>query len=147
MKIFNNKKAMILTLCLSIASLGILQPQECWGANVKESIAYKLALFHIRTLNPLDDITEPPQALISEFTWIMESLRARCINPETTLADTLIQTWQVLKSQGSKLSILDVSRELTVQAKNNILFGPGKVNFRMTSNYWLKQFLAKNRKR
>jgi len=40
------------------------------------------------------------------------------------------------------MKILETARELSKAARNTYLFGPEKVNFRMTSNYWLASKLS-----
>ena len=113
----------------------------------KDSIAYKLAMMHEREEKPEDFLLkktiEPPSALVAEFQWIMDSLKTRCLNPETAIADTIVESWSALKATDRPLSLLETARELASIAKNTNRFGNQKVNFRMTSQYWIKEQMAK----
>ena len=110
-------------------------------------LAYNMALIHTQNLNPekvfLKKNIKPEQALISEFQWILDSLEPRCLNPERTIADTIVETWIVVKSNNLPLTLLEVARELSHTAKNTNAFGVAKVNFRMTSQFWLTNTLAR----
>lgn len=113
----------------------------------KESIAYKLAILYTREGKPEDALLNKPAmpaaAVVSEFQWILDSLKIRCLNPETAIADTIVENWTAVNKNGGKpIGLLETARELATTTKNINLFGKGKVNFRMTSNYWLKQKLA-----
>ena len=63
---------------------------------------------HTRIIDPesalLNQAVQPSRATITEFYWIMESLRNRCINPENAIADTILETWQMVRSKGYDLS-------------------------------------------
>ena len=110
---------------------------------VSQRFSYKLAVIHMRAVNPenslLNSSLEPSGGLVAEFHWIMETLQNNCINPEVALADTLVETWQKAKNIGYTGSLLEISRELSVDARNYKLAGGQKVNFRMTSAHWLDQ--------
>ena len=112
----------------------------------EDSLAYKLALIHVRSLNPEDFLVkkniQPPRATISEFEWILQSLESRCSNPDTALADTMVETWKAMTQKGSTMTLLDVARELSSAARSTTLFGNQKVNFRVTSKVWLTSKLT-----
>jgi hypothetical protein len=113
----------------------------------EDTIAYKLATLNIKAENPENQLLgkprKPEAAMVSEFQWILDTLKNRCLNPETAIADTLVETWttanQLLNPQGKSLSLLDTSRQLLAVTRNTKIFGTKKVNFRMTSRYWLQQ--------
>ena len=118
--------------------------QVASAEEVEDTIAYKLAVIHSKAIDPesalLNQSVQPSRTTITEFFWIMESLRNRCINPENAIADTIMETWQMVKSKGYNISLLEISRQLSQTARNHSLFGDEKVNFRMTTGYWIKQF-------
>ena len=120
-----------------------------FAEDIKETISYKLAVLHSKDLDPdsalFNQPIEPSRAVISEFHWILEGLKNRCINPENAIADTIVETWKFVKSQGYKATLLDISRQLSQTARNHVLFGDEKVNFRMTTAYWIKQFQNETR--
>ena len=115
-----------------------------YAQEVEDTIAYKLSVIHTKAIDPesalLNQSVQPSRATISEFYWIMESLRNRCINPENAIADTIVETWKMVRSQGYAVSLLEIARQLSQTARNHYLFGDEKVNFRMTTAYWVKQF-------
>ena len=127
-----------LLMLLFLSSLALLRAED-----LSEDFAYKLAVIHTQTADPenalLSETVAPSEAVVTEFHWIMETLKNRCLNPETAIADTIIATWQKAKKIGYNKSLLELSRELSITARNYKLFGEEKVNFRMTSSYWLKQ--------
>ncbi len=108
-----------------------------------QDFSYKLAVIHMKAVDPenalLNPSLEPSESIVAEFHWIMETLQNNCINPQVALADTLIETWQKAKNIGYSGSLLEISRELSADARNYKLAGDEKVNFRMTSAYWLEQ--------
>lgn len=112
----------------------------------QESLAYQMALLHTKALNPgnriLKNEVQPTPAMISEFQWILDTLENRCLNPEQTIADTIVKTWLALRNNRKPMPLLTVARELSRTARNTRKFGPYKVNFRMTSQYWLQQKLG-----
>jgi hypothetical protein len=140
------KKKTIWSLCFFIL-VGISAAQ---AQDVKSTIAYKLAAMHTKNLTPFKSFInkdiEPPSSLVSEFQWIMDELKARCINPENAVADTIVETWMTFRKVSPAVSLLDTARELSKNAKNTTLFGNEKVNFRMTSKYWLAQQLGGKKK-
>lgn len=125
--------------------LGLLLSGPAHAVDVQETLAYKLAVLHANAESPgqflIQGQVEPPQAVISEFQWIMDSLRQVCLNPETALADTIVEIWQALKRTSSERSLLEAARDLSRTAVQMSRARQEKVNFRMTSRYWLKQQL------
>ena len=117
-----------------------------YAEDLKETIPYKLAILHIRYTDPEaalpDKSVEPSSALVSEFQWILEGLRNRCINPETAIADSIVETWQYVRAKGYGIPLLEIARQLSQVARNRILFGEQRVNFRMITAYWRKEFQA-----
>ncbi|MDP2654519.1 MAG: hypothetical protein Q8Q08_10900 [Candidatus Omnitrophota bacterium] len=111
----------------------------------ENSIAYKLAVLEARAQNPekvlMRQRIKPADAAVMEFQWILDNMKSRCLNPESAIADTIVETWQVLTQKEQKISLLQTARELSSYAQNTRLFGTGKVNFRMTSRYWLQEKL------
>lgn len=111
-------------------------------ADQRSTIAYKLAQFQVNQEHPEESLRQekviPETALVSEFQWILDSLRNRCLNPETAIADTIIETWEILKKNGRQMSVLQVARELNQTAQNAFRSEKQKINFRMSSRYWLK---------
>ena len=127
------------------ASLLVLIFVSDYGFTADNPIAYKLAILHTR--GDILDVqqskpAQPSQAIIAEFELLLKDLRTRCTNPETTIADTMVETWQILKQNGRKTSLLDTARQLNAAARNTALFGYNKINFRMTSKVWLTATLA-----
>ena len=112
-----------------------------------EDFSYKLALIHLKAADPenalLNPSVEPSESIVAEFHWIMETLQNNCLNPEIAIADTLIETWQKAKNIGYTGSLLEISRELSANARNYKLAGDQKVNFRMTSAHWLDQLRSR----
>ena len=115
--------------------------------DLPEDFSYKLAVIHVKAADPenalLNPSAKPNQSIVTEFHWIMETLKNRCLNPETAIADTLIETWQRAKNIGYTGSLLQISRELSVDARNYKRSSDEKVNFRMTSAHWLSQLQAR----
>lgn len=134
-----------------ICVLFLLFPSVAWSLDMTDTIAYKLAGMHTKNLNPgpkmMGYALKPSDAIVSEFQWILGRLKTRCLNPESALADTIVITWQTAKGRGSDLTLLDVARELSRTAQNTKLFGAGKVNFVMTSQYWTVKILPTLRKK
>ena len=123
-------------------------------ADTKDTIAYKLAILHTKAEHPENELLgksyQPQASTVAEFQWILDSLKTRCINPETAIADTIVENWNLLNKAPNKqkksLSLLETARELLNTARNTRLFGTDKVNFRMTSQHWLKNKLGVNLK-
>lgn len=116
----------------------------CFSAD--KTIAYKLAVIHTRGKISTDvrqsRPAKPAQSVIAEFDLLLSSLQNRCTNPETTIADTMVETWQILKQNGRNTSLLETAHQLNAAARNTVLFGYNKVNFRLTSKVWLTAILA-----
>ena len=116
------------------------------GAPKEETIAYKLAVMQLNEDNPenllLKKTTVPPPALLTEFQWIMDSLTSRCLNPENAIADTIVENWKALNKAGKSMTLLQTAHELANVATNIQRSDNKKVNFRMTSRYWLKNKLG-----
>ena len=117
--------------------------QKSFGKDGEETFAYKLALFHTRDSNPEEALINsslmPERATVTEFQWLMDSLKNRCRNSEQAIADTLLQVWQYLKKRGLRHSLLDISRSLNKFSQDRTLFGAGKVDFRTVANRWILQ--------
>lgn len=133
----------ILQLALVICLIFCVSPLNAQ----QDSLAYQMALLHSKNLNPekvfLKKNIKPEQALVSEFQWILDSLETRCLNPERAIADTIVENWIIIKSNNIPFTLLEVARELSHAAKNTNAYGIEKVNFRMTSQYWLTNTLAR----
>src|SRR3989338_5056247 len=115
---------------------------------LEESIPYKLAFLHTKALNPesvlLNKKLTPDSATLTEFQWLLQGLKNRCINPETAIADTIMETWQQIQKRKGRITLLELTRDLSQTAHNTTLFETAKVNFRMTTSYWLaKQYSNK----
>ena len=138
------------TLCLIFGLLMPLLFSLSGFADTKDTIAYKLAILYTQAEHPENELlgkpNKPQAATVAEFQWLLDSLETRCLNPETAIADTIVENWtllnKVLNNQGKSLSLLETARELLTTARNTKLFGTAKVNFRMTSQYWLKNKLG-----
>ena len=116
------------------------------AAGLDDRAPYKLALLHTKNEDPesvlLKRKIEPSGAVISEFEWILQSLRNRCLETEDSLAGTIVETWYVTKQRSARISLLEIARALSQMSQNTNLFGRGKVSFRAVSKYWLaKHFL------
>ena len=119
-------------------------------AESKDSIAYKLAILQIRSDHQenefLGKTNTPAPATIAEFQWILDTLKSRCLNPESAIADTIVESWttanKFMNQAGQSISLLETARELLAYTRNTKVLGTPKVNFRMTSRYWLKQKLG-----
>ena len=117
--------------------------------DIKDTIAYKLSILHTKDQDPeaamMNQAIEPSRATLTEFHWIVEALKNRCKNSETEIADSIVQTWQYVKSKGYAISLLDIARDLSASARNKLLFGDQKVDFRRTTSYWIAQFQAQTK--
>jgi len=111
-----------------------------------ENIAYQLAQIQTRSADAgqafLKGSVTPDQAMVSEFQWLLDSMLNRCLNPAEAIASTMVQTWKALQQKQPQVTLLEVSRELCRIAKNTKIFGTNKVNFRMTSQFWLESKLS-----
>jgi hypothetical protein len=115
------------------------------GFSADNPIAYKLAVLHTRggiKNVPQSGPVKPSQSVIAEFELLLKDLHNRCTNPDTTIADTMVETWQILQQSGRKISLLDTARQLSAATRNTALFGASKINFRMTSKVWLTAILS-----
>ena len=134
----------IKSYCISPLSISL---PTVYAEEAQDKLEYKLAVLNAKAEDPqsalLNAAVEPNEAMVSEFHWILDGLKNRCLNPETTIADTMVQIWQTVKGRGARLSLLETARELSQTARNRVLFGDERVNFRMTSAYWLNQFQKK----
>jgi len=123
-------------LCLSCFTTALMAKDQ------EEDIAYQLAVLYTKQQNPekvfLSEKIKPSKNIVAEFQWIMGGLKNRCLNPESVIAATIFGAWQRLKNRGEKISLLEVARKTSQVARNRNIFGVEKVNFRMTTNYWLK---------
>jgi len=136
-----NKKILLFILALTSLACSTVAV-----ADQEESFAYKLAVLYVKNQNPekvlLEGDIEPAPSIIYEFQWILDSMKNRCINNEETIAATIVEIWH--KAQVHKdINILETARTLSLNAKNTVLFGTKKVNFRLTSHYWLVQQIYK----
>ena len=129
-------------LIIFISAL-LFQNEFSFGQDVPQDFPYKLAVIHMEAADPENALfnpsAEPKENIVAEFHWIMETLQNNCLNPETAIADTLIETWQKARNIGYTGSLLEISRELSADARNYKLLSDQKVNFRMTSAHWLNQ--------
>lgn len=119
----------------------------CWPVNadaeIKGTFAYKMAMMHYRSQHAeealLNQDLEPPQSIISEFQWIMDTVKHRSLNTETEIADTIVLSWMKIHNIDPEWTLLKTARALSQNARNIPLFGREKVDFRITSQYWLGQ--------
>lgn len=113
------------------------------------TIAYKLAVIHTRTVNP-DQILlknqEPPNSVISEFQWILDTIYQRSVNSMDDIATILVEAWQMVKKRGYRdATLLETAHTLSDFTRNNNLFGNGKVNFEKTTEYWILAYRPEKR--
>ena len=128
----------IILFLIFFLPLSILR--ETVAEDILDTIAYKLAAMHTAALEPGNVLlkkTKPADSVVSEFKWIMESLKSRCFNSEASIADTVVETWKTATGKGYSLTLLDTARELLKMTRNTNLFGANKVNFKATTKYWL----------
>ena len=134
----------IIWLCVSWQSYGY-----CFS-DPKEALAYKLAALHVRSTSEntiiLDSSLEPDSATVAEFQWLLDSLKNRCLNPETEIADTIISCWRLIRNRGYQLTLLEIARALVKNTRDAKLFGNAKVDFKKASGYWTSKFEQKNGK-
>lgn len=129
---------MLLTvLCLLVAGASSVNSEG--EAN---SLAYKLAILQERARSPesvlMGKQSIPRDSEVQEFRWIMTALEGRCLNPPGAIADTIIEMWNVLQQRGLSLTILDVAHKLHSAADTAYKRENKKINFIITSRYWLK---------
>ncbi len=105
-----------------------------------------MALMHYRAEHAQEALLkkdlEPPQSIISEFQWILDTLKHRSLNSDKEIADTIVFSWMKIKNQDRQWTLLKTARALALNARNMALFGRQKVDFRITSQYWLAQELS-----
>ncbi len=81
------------------------------------SLGYQLALMDERAQNPQKALTQktlrPSNAAVREFEWILETLRARCRNPQKVIITTLVESWRMVQRRGYDVSLLTFSRQIT----------------------------------
>ena len=124
-------RILLTALCLTIFST------SARAEDLTEAIVCKLASLHSQGVNPM--VATPDRATIVQFYGILQALKERCTNTETDIADTIVETWKLFQSNGYKLTLLDVTQQLTTTAMNKVVFGDDKVDFRTTSGYWISQ--------
>jgi len=111
------------------------------SAQSASDTAYHLAVLQMQEGNPAESFlgrqSWPPQAMVSEFQWILEGLQNRCLNPLDTISATIMETWRKLKQTKQEITLLDVSRDLYQVSRDTRLFGTDRINFRMISEFWL----------
>jgi len=114
----------------------------CSAIDTSTTIAYKLAQIQENNSHPekylMAKNSNPPNSLVTEFQWLLDSIKNRSINPENAIADTFVEVWSALKQLGSRMTLIEVARELNRTAEKAATSGGKKINFRMTSSYWLK---------
>jgi len=115
-------------------------------AELEDTFAYKMALMHYRSEHAeealLKKSLEPPQAIISEFQWILDTVKHRSLNTETEIADAIVTAWMKIRVGNPQWTLLKTARALSLNARNVRLFGREKVDFQITSQYWLTQQLT-----
>ena len=114
--------------------------------DIKDTLAYKMAILHTQDIFPerrfLGRSTTPADATVSEFQWLLDSIKYRTTNSETEIADTIVEAWSALKQKGHDMTILETARQLSRVTKDTKLFGVDPVNFRVTSYVWLTSVLS-----
>ena len=125
----------IFAICFAIL------PFMAEAASSKESVSYRLAALHTKSIDPIKALTsgsvDPSSATLREFDWIMDTLKDHCKNPEAAIGEIVVETWRQLQRNGSKQSLLDVARKLNWVVKNSGFYGKTKVNFEVVSRYLL----------
>lgn len=80
------------------------------------SLGYQLALMDERAQNPQKALTQktlrPSNAAVREFEWILETLRARCRNPQKVIITTLVESWRMVQRRGYDVTLLVFSRQI-----------------------------------
>ena len=115
----------------------------------EETVAYKLAFMHARDIHPDGMLASaeiiPDRATVSEFQWILETLRIRCINSEKDIATIIVGAWRLVKNRGYEKTLLEIARALTTHTNSPIKFGSRKVNFRMAAGLWTKTYMPEKK--
>ena len=142
---FEIKKIFLIIFVLPL----FFQNEFSLAQDAPQDFSYKLAAINLKSSDPgnalLNPSVKPAEGIVTEFHWIMETLENNCLNSEKAIADTLIETWRKAKNIGYAGSLLQLSRELSADARNYKLAGGEKVNFRMTSAHWLNQLQSRMR--
>ena len=111
--------------------------------SLEDTIGYKLAIIHTQASDPesavLGQPPKPSRETINKFLTLVEILRNRCSNSDTEIADTIVGAWKLLQKHGYHLSLLQLTEELTTFARNRVLFGDDKVDFKQVAGTWLSQ--------
>jgi hypothetical protein len=112
------------------------------GQKLQDSIGYKLAVIHAQASDPESALlgqAAPSREAITHFLTLMEVLRNRCVNPENEIADGIVGTWKLLQKHGYNLPLPQLAEELTNFARNRVLFGDERVDFKQVTAVWLSQ--------
>ena len=137
-----NRQTKILFILL--ISIGLWIHPSLWAEDSGQEIAYQLASIHTRSLQPekilMNSSTDPDNATVSEFKWLFDSLKNRCINSDQQIVTTIISAWKLVRNRGYDMSLLETTRALTDCALNKRLFSNGKVDFEKTSGYWTSHY-------
>ena len=142
----------LLTRIISIIFVFIwLQSQYLlFAGETHHEIAYKLASVHTHALNPdkalFNSDAAPNNETVSQFEWLMDSMRNRCVNSDQQIVTTLMSAWNLVRSRGYNISLLETLQALTTNALNKNLFGFQKVDFEKTSGYWTSHFKPEKKK-
>jgi len=138
-------KAYRIIMIILAGLLTVVPARQARGA-AENTIAYKMAILHTRAVFPerhfLGRSTTPANATVSEFQWILDSIKYRSTNSETEIADAVYEAWNMLKQNGKDLTLLETARQLSRAAKDTRVFGADKVNFRVTSRVWATSIIA-----
>lgn len=110
----------------------------------KDSMAYNLATLQVRNANPesvmMHKKIEPPQSVISEFEWLLQSIQNHSTDDQPAIANSIIETWYITNKKGAKLSLLDIARALSQLIQNTNLFGKEKIPSQLVAKYWLAKY-------
>ena len=138
MKLTMKRQGKYLTFAMALL---ILSASTVTGEG-KSSVAYQLATLHTKSLDPIKALTSPSlnpsPAILREFEWIMATLKDHCLDRESAIGQTVVETWRHLQRNGDQQSLLDVARKLAWVVKNSGFYGKKKVNFSVISQYVLK---------
>lgn len=136
------KKLSILLVLLTLCLLAItsLSPAE----DIEDTIACKLAVINTRAVDPeaifLGPELEPERAVVTEFQWILDSLKHRCTNSREEIASILMDAWELVKRRGYAMTLLETSRALSAHTRSKVLLGYRKVDFRATAGLWTSTY-------
>ena len=93
----------------------------------------------------LNSSFEPERATITEFEWLIDTLKNRCVNSEKAIVDTILSAWKLIKNRGYDISLLEITRALTKNAADTTRFGNKKIDFVKTSGLWTARYKQKSR--